>query len=144
MTMSLSDRIAALEAADLYALRDAWLHTFGNPPPKNLRPGMLMRAVAYRLQAESLGDVTMGAEHAVRVPRTRPDGSSQRGQRLKLVRSWKGELHTVEFVEGRFLHAGVSYRSLSAVARKITGTQWNGLVFFGVKGRDDLSRARRS
>ena len=143
MTSSLNTQLEALELAGLEALRHQWLHVFGKPAPVTLRRGMLARAVAYRLQAQQFGDVTVGAVHR-RVPSSKTSGDAPpaKGDGVKLVRSWKGELHTVEAADGAFRYAGETYRSLSAVARKITGTQWNGLVFFGVKGRADLSRGR--
>lgn len=144
---ALNERLAALECAGLEDLRQQWLQVFGKPAPATLRRGMLARAVAYRVQAQHLGDVTIGSVHKVaRSPKepaeTPVDGAVRAGEGVKLIRSWKGKLHTVEAVGGSFLYAGETYRSLSAVARKITGTQWNGLVFFGVKGRGDLARGR--
>lgn len=139
----LDTQLAALEVASLDVLRQRWLAVFGSPAPVTLRRGMLARAVAYRLQAQQFGDVTIGAVHrGVRSPKSSGTAGQGKGEGVKLIRSWKGQLHTVEAVNGAFVYAGETYRSLSAVARKITGTQWNGLAFFGVKGRVDLCRGR--
>ena len=50
-----------------------------------------------------------------------------------LAREWRGVRHEVEVSDGGFHHQGVTYRSLSEVARAITGTRWNGLRFFGLR-----------
>ncbi|WP_296167489.1 DUF2924 domain-containing protein [uncultured Brevundimonas sp.] len=135
--------LAVLEHAGLEDLRQRWQAVYGTPAPPSFRCGLLARAIAYKLQAQRLGDVTMGTAHrTVRTNKTANDYVDAKPQGIKLIRSWKGELHTVEAVEGSFLYEGETYRSLSAVARRITGTQWNGLVFFGVKGRIDLARGR--
>ncbi|WP_374596972.1 DUF2924 domain-containing protein [Brevundimonas sp.] len=139
----LQEALADLEHAELDDLRARWHVLYGTPAPSSFRSGLLARAIAYKLQAQRLGDVTMGTAHrAVRTTKAANDQADTKPQGIKLIRSWKGELHTVEAVDGAFLYEGETYRSLSAVARKITGTQWNGLVFFGVKGRMDLARGR--
>lgn len=139
----LQEALAGLEHAGLDDLRQSWQLVYGTPAPPSFRCGLLARAIAYKLQAQRHGDVTMGTAHrTVRIQKAANDGGPDRPQGIKLIRSWKGELHTVEAVDGAFVYNGETYRSLSAVARKITGTQWNGLVFFGVKGRTDLARGR--
>ncbi|WP_374596947.1 DUF2924 domain-containing protein [Brevundimonas sp.] len=139
----LQEALAGLEHTGLEELRQRWQVLYGTPAPPSFRCGLLARAIAYKLQAQRHGDVTMGTAHrAVRTNKAANDHADAKPQGIKLIRSWKGELHTVEAVEGVFLYDGETYRSLSAVARKITGTQWNGLVFFGVKGRTDLARGR--
>ena len=136
----LSEQLVWLEQADLQQLRDRWRDVFGLSAPVSLRRGMLSRAIAYRLQAQVYGDVRLG-EALVR------DGTllaaKPAADGVKLIRSWRGELHEVEAQGDRFVYRGETWRSLSAIAREITGTKWNGLTFFGVKDRDDLSRAVR-
>jgi len=51
----------------------------------------------------------------------------------KFIRQWQGKAHEVEAIGSAFIYKGENYKSLSAIARKITGTQWNGKLFFGVK-----------
>ena len=135
----LSEQLAWLEQADLHQLRARWEVIFENSPPRSLRPGMLARAIAYRLQAEVYGDVRLG-QALVRTPAPHagPNDSA-----VKWIRRWRGELHEVQALGDRFIYRGQTWRSLSAIAREITGTRWNGLTFFGVKDRADLSRAVR-
>ena len=133
------ERVGVLDASALRALWPAW---FGKPPPARMRRDMLALALAYRIQCATLGGLTKRAvqtldavaarefsEAAVRTtgqPRRLRPGT-------KLVREWHGVVHDVAVVEDGFVWDGTRYRSLSAVARAITGTRWNGLVFFGLK-----------
>jgi hypothetical protein len=136
----LSEQLAWLEQADLQQLRERWKETFGLSAPVSLRRGMLARAIAYRLQAQVHGDVRLGD---ALVRDAGPLAAAPAAHGVKLIRSWRGELHEVEAQGDRFVYRGESWRSLSAIAREITGTKWNGLTFFGVNDREDLSRAVR-
>ena len=100
-----------------------------------------MRALSYKLQADALGDLDRDTARALDrmagqgagaevmpVPGTR---SAQRG--TVLVREWQGTLHSVMVMEDGYAWNCVTYRSLSEVARAITGTRWNGPRFFGLR-----------
>lgn len=101
--------------------------------------GVLRAVIAYRIQERYYG-ITLPED-----VRNKLDGSADGGSRLvphdrpilagtRLIRNWKGKEHEVTVREdGHFEYQGESYKSLSAIARKITGTQWNGKLFFGVK-----------
>ena len=97
--------------------------------------GILRALVAYRLQERFHGvslspaarDWLRGAEGA--------DGRSRPAENAQLVRDWNGTRHVVNIrPDGGYEYNGAVYRSLSAVAREITGTRWNGKLFFKVKG----------
>ena len=137
----LSEQLARLQHADLVELRDGWREAFGISAPVSLRRGMLARALAYRLQAQVYGDVRLGG--ALVRDGTPLSAAKPAADGVKLIRSWRGELHEVEAQGARFVYRGETWRSLSAIAREITGTKWNGLTFFGVKDREDLSRSVR-
>lgn len=133
--MKKADRITAevraLEALDLRGLRDEWLRRYGDPPGMRSRE-LLARLLAWRIQADAFGglDATtirlLKSEH---LPPPRP--SLAAGTRL--TRDWQGRRHEVDVLEKGFRYAGADYRSLSQVARVITGTRWNGLRFFGLR-----------
>ena len=132
-------RISALDATALRALWPAW---FGKPPPARMRRDMLALALAYRIQCKALGGLSKQAVRTLDAVAAREFGgtavrTSDQPRRLrpgtKLVREWHGAVHDVAVVEDGFVWNGTRYRSLSAVARAITGTRWNGLVFFGLK-----------
>jgi Protein of unknown function (DUF2924) len=73
----------------------------------------------------------------------KPNGAERPGRRArqdvnllegtKLLREWRGVMHEVTVIEGGYEHQGKRCRSLSAVAREITGTQWSGPLFFGLR-----------
>ncbi len=123
--------VLALEAQDLDGLRATWRQRWGSPP--RLRSVQLLRhLIAWRIQAEAFGGLdteTMRLLRAAGVPRPVP--RLQPGQRL--VREWRGRRYDVEIVENGFTHGGRTFKSLSEVARAITGTQWNGPRFFGLR-----------
>lgn len=140
---SLAEKLQNLEAAALEDLRLAWTKLFGREPAACMREGLMRSAIAYRLQAQVYGDVRLGQA----LVREGADGddptAGEASTGVRLIRTWQGELHEVQGVGERFLYRGQSYKSLSAIARQITGTRWNGLTFFGVRDRADLSRAVR-
>jgi hypothetical protein len=136
-------RLAALKTATTPALKKEWRVLFGvEPPPYNRR--FLESRLAYRVQElafgglkpetvarlEALGEQFSGGKVTVR--RTRGDRPLA-GTRL--VREYQGIAHTVTVRAGGFEYQGRPYKSLSAIARHITGTRWNGLLFFGLRSR---------
>ena len=140
---SLAEKLQNLETATLEDLRLTWTKLFGREPAACMREGLMRSAIAYRLQAQVYGDVRLG-QALVREGADGDDSTaSETSTGVRLIRTWQGELHEVQGVGERFVYRGQSYKSLSAIARQITGTRWNGLTFFGVRDRADLSRAVR-
>ena len=138
----ISEEVRAVALLDLPGLRSAWLERWGEVPKFRSRD-MLARAMAYKIQVEAFGDLPAllkrkAAEYAAKFAADRRFTPAP-GPNLKpgssLVREWKGVRHEVAVTEEGFAYLGRSYRSLSKVAQAITGTKWNGLVFFGLKSR---------
>ena len=126
-----ANEVRALETLDLRALREEWRRRFGPPPTMRSRE-LLARLLAWRIQERALGGLdaaTIRMLTADRLPPARP--SLDAGTILR--REWQGRTFEVRVVDGGFEQAGVNYGSLSAVARAITGTRWNGLRFFGLR-----------
>jgi hypothetical protein len=137
-------RIAALKEMAAPDLQRQWQQLFETPPPRYNRRFLESR-LAYRLQElaygglkpatvaklEALGQQLDGGDIAVR--RRRADERPISG--TKLVREYRGFPHHVTVLHDGYEWEGRPYKSLSAIARAITGTQWNGLVFFGLKSR---------
>ncbi len=136
-------RLAALKTATTPALKQEWRALFGaEPPPYNRR--FLESRLAYRVQElafgglkpetvarlEALGEQFSGGKVTVR--RTHGDRPLA-GTRL--VREYQGVPHTVTVRTDDFDYQGRPYKSLSAIARHITGTRWNGILFFGLRSR---------
>lgn len=119
-------------------LAHTWQRAFGRPLPPRLYKATVVMLLAYRLQELALGGLSPALSRHLRdlVPRAgRPAQPPPR--RLKpgtrLLRDWQGRTHTVTVVENGFLYAGTTYRSLSVIARQITGTPWSGPAFFGLR-----------
>lgn len=133
--MKKADRVTAevraLEALDLHGLRDEWRKRYGDPPKMRSRE-LLARLLAWRIQAEAFGGLdaaTIRLLNADSLPPPRP--VLEPGTRL--AREWQGRRHEVDVLEKGFRYDGCEYRSLSQIARMITGTRWNGLRFFGLR-----------
>ena len=110
----------------------------------------LALALAHRMQCEVLGGVSKESARTLDAVAAQEFGETSARpsvppRRLKpgskLVREWRGIVHEVAVVEDSFVWNGERHRSLSAIARAITGTRWNGLVFFGLKSAGS-SKAR--
>jgi hypothetical protein len=139
---NLSRDLAALPDLALDALKERWQALYGNPPPSRLGRTLMMRGIAYRLQEQALGGLgpatrrrlARAAEEigAGRTPSSVPTAIKP-GTRL--LREWQGVVHEVIMLEDGVQYRGQTWKSLSAVAREITGTRWSGPLFFGLKER---------
>jgi hypothetical protein len=125
---------------DLSGLRSRWRKTFGNDPPPGLYREFMARALSYRIQADAYGDLDRATKQLL--ARIAHKGEAEldadrpvlkRG--TILVREWKRALHRVTVLDRGFAWNGETYSSLSAAARAITGTNWNGHAFFGLRQR---------
>lgn len=139
----LARAIEGLAALDRPALEAAWRRLHGRAPPKRLGRDLLIRVVAYQLQVETLGGLSPAARRRLQgialavcggrpVP-TAAARSIKPGTRL--LREWHGQLHEVQAVESGFLWQDHRWRSLSEIARAITGSRWSGPAFFGLTHR---------
>jgi hypothetical protein len=142
MTDSVLAQLAALRDAPAPALKAKWRTLFDTePPPYNRR--FLESRLAYRIQELAYGGLKKETVERLRVlgkqyagkPGTRPKDRSERlpiaGTRL--MREWQGTEHCATVRGDDFEYRGRPYKSLSAIAREITGVRWNGWVFFGLK-----------
>ena len=137
--------VAGLKGHDLNGLRRQWRAHLGGEPPAHLQRWLLMRVLAHRLQADALGGLDKSIER--KLPSKKKDGANapfdrraphtRDGVRLKagamLVREWKGKLERVMILEEGFAWNGRTFGSLSQIARAMTGTNWNGHRFFGLR-----------
>jgi hypothetical protein len=129
----LSDAIAALVAMDRDDLIGAWRATFGAPPPKRLSALFLRRFIAFELQARQHGGLPKGFERQLATAnKTRTTHTTSLKPAGRLLREWNGTTHVVDVMEDGFRWQGERYRSLSAIARAITGARWSGPRFFGL------------
>lgn len=132
--------LARFSDADLKA---RWRDLYGSEPPPRIDRSLLITAIAYRMQEHAFGGLSsLARRHLMRIVSGEADTCrSQKypGLGLRsgavLVRDWRGVTHQVNVLEGGFLFRGEKYRSLSEVARLITGARWSGPLFFGLKVR---------
>lgn len=145
---ALASEIASLSKLSIDQLRERWKAMFGKAPSRDIGRSFLTRAIAYHLQEKAFGGLKPSTRRllaefadgganrsAVAAP---PSRSVQPG--AMLVREWRGLSHQVGVLEKGFSFRGKHYRSLSEVAREITGTRWSGPLFFGLKRSREESR----
>lgn len=129
--------IGALEAMDRPKLLALWQELFGEPAPKMLSRTFLRRFIAFELQARRHGGLprqvkTALAKGADQTPRTVSPALKPGG---RLLREWNGVTHVVDVTGGGYVWKGQTHRSLSSIARAITGAHWSGPRFFGLSGK---------
>jgi hypothetical protein len=137
--------VSGLEGHDLNGLRHQWRTHLGGSPPAHLPRGLLMRVLAYRLQADAFGGLDKSVRRILcsekhddatapfdrRAPQTREGVGLKAG--ALLVREWNGKLERVMILEEGFAWNGGTFGSLSQIAKVMTGTNWNGHRFFGLR-----------
>jgi hypothetical protein len=122
-------------------LRQRWVEFYGVAPSPRISRELLIRAVAHRMQEDAQGGLGKSCQRRLaRLADTLSEGGSipvSQTQSFKpgtkLIREWKGKVHEVVIAGGTYIWAGQHYRSLSQIARAITGTRWSGPRFFGVE-----------
>lgn len=178
MQEKLPREVAALGDLSREELVERWIKSYGTPPPKGIRRGLLVRAAAWQLQKRRLGGASAESSRALKATMRRLEatrisrddagrvGDADSGAAFKgagaapslspsptafsiappavspvriilkpgarLVREWNGRMNVVEVTASGFVHEGKTYRSLSAVAKRITGAHWSGPRFFGL------------
>ena len=141
MNTALSDQIAGLPAMSKAQLLAIWAKNFREAPPASLRKDLMVPILAYRIHEREYGGLANTTRKKLREIAKSIDpgkqaqgrGSSSLHHGTRLVRSWKGEVHEVQVLNGTFTYGGKQFSNLSQIAREITGTRWSGPLFFGTK-----------
>lgn len=121
----------ALTRAELI---ECWTEMIGSAPPPKLRSPMMAKILTCEHQWQTSGKPRAAlARKLRRLASASPDGAAPASNGQRLVREWNGVEHTVDIMEAGYLWNGKTWRSLSAIAREITGTKWSGPRFFGVQ-----------
>jgi hypothetical protein len=130
----LKTEIRDISSLPLEALRRRYQAAFGRPPPPRLSRDLVLRALAYQIQAARFGDLSRSSKKALRRDSDSPVRRRPRTLRsgTQLIREWQGQTHTVDVLEKGFRWRGEHFQSSSAVARAITGSRWSGPRFFGL------------
>jgi hypothetical protein len=132
MNLDIQARIDVLATMDLEATREEWRRLIG-PPPKLRSVKLLQLHLAWRLQAHAWGELDAELRRALRNGGGLQQERSGLHPGARLTREWLGIRHEVEVTDDGFTYRGETYRSLSKVARLITGARWNGPRFFGLR-----------
>lgn len=114
------------------SLLKAWQSVFGRPAPKGMSKSMLRRFLAFEVQAKAQGGVARFTRSNVLPPKPKTAQATKLKPGGRLIREWNGKTHIVDVTEGGFEWRGKPWRSLSAIAREITGAHWSGPRFFGL------------
>ena len=139
---ALDVEVALLRDLDVGELRARWQTLFRRRPPAHLPRHLLFRVLAYRIQADRLGDLDGESQRLL----DRSESPETAGRRAVdwtvdlrpgtvLGREWNGQMHRVSVLADGFAWNGKTYPSLSKVAFAITGTRWNGPKFFGLRDK---------
>src|SRR4051812_29138070 len=149
MPNSLEERLSSLPSFNRTALRQLWKELFGSQAPF-LRREPMIPILGYRLQEQYFGALSDSCRsrltQQVRALATNSNVSNGRQTALRagtrLIRQWNKQTHVVTIESAGYEYQGVRYRSLSQIARQITGTRWSGPLFFGVKDTQSTNRPR--
>ncbi|MHA1179967.1 MAG: DUF2924 domain-containing protein [Alphaproteobacteria bacterium] len=125
-------------------LAERWRTNYRTDPPKGISRPLLFRAIAYEMQAKRYGGLKPAIVRRLQMIAKRPAGGDHSNRKAsptlqpgaRLIREWNGVSHVVEVIEGGFIWNGDRHRSLSAIARAITGARWSGPRFFGLSPYD--------
>jgi hypothetical protein len=137
---ALTAEIAGLSKASITDLRERWKAMHGKAPSREIGRSFLARAIAYRLQERAYGGLKSSTRCLLaRVAKETAIVSAPKKQiRMAqsgtiLIREWQGNAHRVTMLDDGVSFNGKHYRSLSEVAREITGSRWSGPRFFGLR-----------
>jgi hypothetical protein len=141
VTNEISAKLAELPHLRTAKLRDLWQELFARPVHPKLRRDLMIPILAYRIQERVHGGLKPSTRKRLQKLaeelRQDPKAKLQLKQRIKagtrLLREWQGERHTVTVVDAGFDYRNKQYKSLSEIARQITGARWSGPLFFGLK-----------
>ncbi len=138
----LEKELSALAKMPRIELQDRWRRLYGAEPPAHISRDLMVRTIAYRIQEREYGGLDKNTKRRLRSLARALESEGERslstGPTLKpgakLIREWHGKTYTVTALEEGFEFKGKRFRSLSRIAREITGARWSGLRFFGLTG----------
>jgi hypothetical protein len=151
MAADIPGQITQLRGVSRQQLLDLWEKLYQRAAPLKIRRELMVPFLAYRLQENAYGGLKPATRSELRrIARAleRPSGSKKLKVRprirpgTRLVREWRGETHEVVITESGFEYRRKNYKSLSKIAKEITGSQWSGPAFFGLNGTRSVKGAR--
>lgn len=130
----LAEWLARLETLSPASLREEWGSWFKDAPPR-LAPELMRHAIAHAMQEKALGKLPARIARQIAASDTAAPSSAVLGPGAQLVRSWNGRTISVLVSGEGYIFENRTYRSLSAIAREVTGAHWSGPRFFGLNDR---------
>ena len=146
---NLDQQLEQLKQLKPEELRQRWQAIFGSKPPAKIHSSLMIQAIARRLQEKAFGGLKLSTQRLLQkvvedagAGRKTPTTGKKTQPRVGtvLVREWHGTKHQVSVMKDGFVYRSNRFGSLSQIARTITGTQWSGPLFFGLKSRTEQSR----
>src|ERR1700731_734175 len=139
-SVDLAAEILSLSKLDIDKLRERWKASYGKAPSREIGRSFLTRAISYRLQERVYGGLKPSTSRLLaRAIEETATGSSKKPQTRMaqsgtiLIREWRGTAHRVRMLDDGVSFNGKRFRSLSEIAREITGSRWSGPRFFGLR-----------
>lgn len=130
---TVEDQLAALDGMSPTELRTKWQSLTGSPAPR-ISPKLLRLAVAWEIQARAFGGLSRETTRKLAQLASAKTSTSPATPGMRLLREWGGKVHVVTVGEDKVIRwDDREWKSLSEVARAITGTRWSGPAFFGLK-----------
>ena len=146
-SMTMKVQLESLTNLDRSELQRLWRGSYGSDPPDKISVLLMRQAIGHRLQLKHLGGLNFSTRRVLK--RVLEESNSFHAKSLRstsvtrgtvLVREWHGTTHQVTATEKGILYRGKLFRSLSEVAREITGTRWSGPLFFGLRTSSQESK----
>jgi hypothetical protein len=142
-SVELAAEILSLSKLDIDKLRERWKAIYGKAPSGEIGRSFLTRAISYRLQERVYGGLKPSTSRLLaRAVEETATGASKKPQTRMaqsgtiLIREWRGTAHRVTMLDDGVSFNGKRFRSLSEVARAITGSRWSGPRFFGLRSQN--------
>jgi hypothetical protein len=141
--------LGRLPTTPIAGLRKRYRELFRTEPPRAFGPDLLRRTIAHRIQEKAYGGLSRPTQRLldqlVKAAMAKPNGRLELPRRIKpgseLVRTWKGKTYRVTVMADGFAYDGERFDSLSEIASDITGTNWNGPRFFGLRSASNKAGA---
>ncbi len=124
-------QLEELKTLNREQLASRWQICFGVSAPHLCRAPLMRQAISWHLQTKALGGLSLLEKRQIKSDVMVQTNKPSIGSRL--IRVWQGKTHQVTVLSDGYLYENQTWRSLSSVAKQITGTPWSGPVFFGIK-----------
>lgn len=150
MRDSIEQQLQSLATLSRTKLAGLWQQLFKDDPTRKIRRPLMIRFLAYRIQEQTHGSISAASERQLR--RLAGAFASDSNSRMssitrirpgtRLVREWQHQVHLVNVEAAGYEYRGGRYKSLSEIARLITGTRWSGPLFFGIRSKSGDSMSQ--